>query len=496
VTSANGEVIAGILVRISKVKVGRGRRTLGVERQEPPCREFCERNGWRVHRVYVDNNRSAYKNIRRDGFEEALADVRAGTINAIVTWQADRLLRTVPDASAIIEIANTYGTLIANVGGTLDLSTADGRKKFYESAVAAQFESELKSERSLLMHDQLRQHGGWTGGGNRPFGHDIVGVEVTDRETGETYMVNCELVINEVEAGHLQFAVDRFLNRGGTLSGTAAMWNRAAIRKTGGGTWLARDVLRLFSSPRIAGLREWNGEYVEAQWKPIISREDFERLQLILRARPESPRRGPLPRTYLLSGGLIECGSCHLPLRPHATNRGHRGYRCESPRGGCGKIHRRAQPIEDFVRDAVLHAFDDPALGPKLRAEVQTRASNEERVKALANEVDTLKSKLGQLEYDYYEADAIDHGQYLRGQARVKERLAKATEALHAILPRGLPVTVLPVGFDALQREWGRWSIEEQRTVIAFALKKVVVKSVGRGYRFDGRRDLELAWRV
>jgi site-specific DNA recombinase len=280
------------------------------------------------------------------------------------------------------------------------------------------------------------------------------------------------------------------------LTGTAADWNRRGVRKTGGGKWLTRDVLRLFSSPRIAGLREWNGEYREAQWGPIISREDFENLHALLQVRPESVRRGPLPRTYLLSGGLAECGGCHLPLRPHATNEGHRGYRCESPMGGCGMIHRRAQPIEDFVRDAVLHAFDDPDIGPKLRAEVETRASNEEEVRKLANEIDTLKSKLAQLEFDHYEADAIEHDQYLRGQARVKERLAKATEALHAILPRGLPVTVLPVGFDALQREWARWSIEEQRMVVAFALNKVVVKTVGRGYRFDGRRDLELDWRV
>jgi site-specific DNA recombinase len=407
--SAYSQIVAGIYVRISKVKRGRGRETLGVERQVPPCRDLCERNGWKVHRVYVDNNQSAYKNGRRDDFNALLADVRNGTINAMVTWQPDRLIRTVPDASAIIEIVNQYGAIVANVGGVLDLSTADGRKRFYESAVAAQLESELQSERLRLKHDELRRDGAWAGGANRPFGYDIVGTEVTDRETGKTYMIDCRLAVNELEAAELYDAVDNFLRRGGTLAGTAADWNRRRVGKTGSmwkgeyrqSKWLARDVKRLFSSPRIAGLREWKGEYVSAEWSPIISCQDFEQLQAILRARPESPRRGPLPRTYLLSGGLSVCGGCELPLRPHATSEGFRGFRCESTLGGCGKIARRAQPIEDFVRDAVLRAFDDSDIGPKLRAQVEARSFNEEQVRKLSSEVEALKSKLRQLEYDY-----------------------------------------------------------------------------------------------
>ena len=77
--------------------------------------------------VYIDDNRSAYKrNVSRENFERMLADVRAGRIDAIVTWQADRLLRTVEDASAIVTIAKSFGTVIANVQGTIDLSTASG----------------------------------------------------------------------------------------------------------------------------------------------------------------------------------------------------------------------------------------------------------------------------------------------------------------------------------------------------------------------------------
>jgi DNA invertase Pin-like site-specific DNA recombinase len=146
---------------------------LDAQRQEPPCRAFCAQQGWTVVEVYIDDNRSAYKrNVRRENFERMLADVRAGRIDAIVTWQADRLLRTVEDASAIVTIAKSFGTVIANVGGTIDLSTASGRKRFYDLAVAAEYESDLRSERLRLKHAELAAEGKWEGG-MRNFGYDL-----------------------------------------------------------------------------------------------------------------------------------------------------------------------------------------------------------------------------------------------------------------------------------------------------------------------------------
>src|SRR5215216_1089686 len=142
-------VRAGVYIRISRAR----RELLDAQRQEPPCRAFCADHGWQVVEVYTDDNRSAWKEgIRRDDFERMLGDVRAGRLDAIVSWQMDRLLRRVDDASAIIKIAKQYGTLVGNVSGELDLSTAAGRKTFYELAVASEHASDLASERLRLKH--------------------------------------------------------------------------------------------------------------------------------------------------------------------------------------------------------------------------------------------------------------------------------------------------------------------------------------------------------
>jgi DNA invertase Pin-like site-specific DNA recombinase len=157
-------VRAGLYVRVSKAK----RELLDAQRQQPPCEAFAKAQGWSVVEVYLDDSISAYTGVPRDNFERMLSDVRAGKLDAIISWQADRLLRTVEDAAAIVQIAKETGVQVANVGGSIDLSTAEGRRRFYEAAVAAQYESELKSERLKLKHAEIAASGGWQGG-QRPF---------------------------------------------------------------------------------------------------------------------------------------------------------------------------------------------------------------------------------------------------------------------------------------------------------------------------------------
>jgi site-specific DNA recombinase len=140
-------VRAAIYMRISKLK----RELLDAQRQQPPCEAFCKAQGWQVVEVYVDDGRSAWKRgVRRDNFERMLTDVRAGRIDAIVSWQMDRLVPRVEDASALLSIAKQYWTVISNVDGALDLGSAAGRKKFYDLAVAAEYASDLSSGRLRL----------------------------------------------------------------------------------------------------------------------------------------------------------------------------------------------------------------------------------------------------------------------------------------------------------------------------------------------------------
>jgi len=208
---------AGIYVRISYVRDG---SVLGVDRQEPPCRELAARRGWTVAGpVYTDNDLSAYSGKRRPGYEQLLADAKAGKLGAVIAWDADRLTRQPIENEGLIELAERYGVQLATVTGEYDLATPSGRLHFRIKGAIARHESEHKAERIILWHGQRAQAGHWHGG-RRPFGYRYV--------KGEG------LVLDDAEAAAIGDAAVRILH-GGKLTAIARDWRARGLMATESG---------------------------------------------------------------------------------------------------------------------------------------------------------------------------------------------------------------------------------------------------------------------
>uniref|UniRef100_UPI003F98E095 recombinase family protein n=1 Tax=Mycobacterium sp. TaxID=1785 RepID=UPI003F98E095 len=89
-TTTPSPIRAAVYCRISKDKTG---LRAGVDRQRADCLALAERLGWQVVRIYCDNDLSAFSGKHRPDYQALRADVKDGTINAIVAWHPDRLHR-------------------------------------------------------------------------------------------------------------------------------------------------------------------------------------------------------------------------------------------------------------------------------------------------------------------------------------------------------------------------------------------------------------------
>jgi site-specific DNA recombinase len=251
-------------------------------------------------------------------------------------------VRTVVDASAIVAIAKQHGTTVANVGGIIDLTTASGRKRFYDLAVAAEYESDLKSERLKLKHAELAAAGLWEGG-MRNFGSDLE--PYPDLASGR---VKYKLVPNPEEAAALhQAAEDVIADRSHTA--IAIAWNKQGLTTTTGKPFTPQKVRELLLSPKTAALRYVDGKPVKAAWPGIITQEQHEELRAILGLRRrERTSQGPTTARIYLLGGFVFCGRCnHRLTAKRAGNR--RRYACMTRLGGCGGLLRVAEPLEAHV---------------------------------------------------------------------------------------------------------------------------------------------------
>jgi DNA invertase Pin-like site-specific DNA recombinase len=478
-------VRAAIYVRVSKAK----RELLDAQRQQPPCEAFAKAQGWSVEEVYLDDSISAYSGVPRDNFERMLADVRAGRLDCIISWQMDRLLRTVEDAAAIVQIAKETGVQVANIGGSIDLSTAEGRRRFYEAALSAQFESELKSERLRLKHAEIAAAGGWQGG-QRPFGYALVPYQEGNR-------IKYQLELDPAEAAAISQAAKDILG-GGSLSAIETRWAQGAIRRPRGGVFHYWQLKALLTNPRIAGFRQVDGTLVKAGWEAIITREQHEDLLAILGpARAHGGGTGGLPsaRKYLLTGFVV-CGKCGTRLRAKRGDADkQRGkpaqpkYVCDKRDGGCGGIKRLMGPVEAYVvqqllRDAprrlVQATRRHPGAWEDLAALSRRRATEEARLRGLA---------------DYLADGTLSKAEYLRQKQRVQERLTKLEEEITKLRAQAPRRRLLGATFEEIFAAWDGMDLQERRLVLADHIDHVVIKPVGHGAKKFDPDSLEIVWR-
>jgi DNA invertase Pin-like site-specific DNA recombinase len=462
---------AVIYCRISSDRTGEG---LGVERQEEDCRALCERLGWEIGEVIVDNDISAFSGKRRPGYQRMLTDVESGLRDAIVAWHPDRLHRSPKELEEFIDLVEATGAVIATVqAGQYDLTTAAGRMSARIVGAVARHESEQKSERIRRAAKQSAEAGKLAGGGTRPFGFE------KDR-----------LTIREDEAELIREAADRII-AGETQHAIITDWAARGVRSPTGRTWKTTTFGRMLRSGRIAGIRDHHEAGVaKAVWPAII--DESTRTQ-VLAALSDPFRRKHVSRKdnyrYLLTGGIALCALCGAPLVARPKSGGKPCYVCATGVNfnGCGKIRQLAAPLEDLVSEAVLQALDSDELREALASVNADDADGE-----LVRTVQQLETDLAELDHDFYVEKLLDRQAWKRVRNELEGRLQQAQRRLSG---RARLVATLPSG-DALREAWAANDGEWRRQVVAAALEGVVLGPAIKGQNFFNPDRVSLRWRA
>jgi site-specific DNA recombinase len=496
-------------IRISEARDG---STIGVERQLPPIIEHFKRadvsipaieqgmtipeiiselhRGNTVPGVFCDNDLSGYSGKRRPAYEQMLAEAQAGHWEVLGAWHADRFTRQPIENERLIELAERYGIELLTVTGQHDLSTPSGRLHFRMLGSIARYESEHKAERLKLKHDELAAAGKWHGGGRRPFGYVVVGSKLhgkrddcTESDDDRCGLFKCRLELVPSEAKEIEDAAERVIRGGGRapLTPIVRHWvGDLGVRAATSTTHLRA----MLTNPRLAGLRRApDGRLVKADWPAILTRGQHEQLVAILSApREMQPRPGGRNRPYLLTGYIYHADPCGARLGARPNRHGHRAHVCDAATGGCNGLMQMAEPIEDEVRDRVLHAL----ASPKLRAAFEryhARKLSAGEAARLRDQLAADKAKLAQLDLlaDDLGAAAND------ARAKIENRIRTAQVRLQAGV-RSDALADLPEDADGLRAYWDAADLHQRRAVLRLVLKRVELTAGGKGKRFDPDR--------
>lgn len=413
---------AAIYARISDARDG---DTAGVARQEADARALADRLGWTVATVYVENNTSAFKRRRitrpdgstayrvvRPEFRRMLGDLTAGTVDALVAYDLDRVARDPRDLEDLVDLVEQQQVAVRSVTGSLRLDTDADVTMARVMVAIANKASKDTARRVVRKQQELAEQGRPKGGGVRGYGYEADGMTVIDAEAA---------ILREIAA--------RIID-GDSLSSIARDLTARGVPAVRADRWNTRSVHAAVTKPRVAGLRTHRGQVVgDAVWPAILDRDTWEAVLAALAARPKGSNR--LARWLT---GVLVCDLCGQPLVGTTGNSGPR-YWCapaQSTRGrsaGCGRIAISGDRVEALTEKAILGYLSEPHRLALLAAEVSA-----DRAHALRGDLAGDEAQLVELA-EAYAARAITMPEYLAARRVVEARLEDTRRLLAAATP-------------------------------------------------------------
>lgn len=439
---------AAVYLRQSLDRTG---EMLAIARQRKACLQLCRERGW-TPVEYVDNDVSASKKRqKRPDFERMLVDIDAGQVDAVVTWDLDRLYRQPTDLERLIDLAEDRGLLLATITGDADLATDNGRLYARIKAAVARSEVERKSARQKLGHQQRAEKGiPW--GDRRTFGF-------TDDHR-----------LQLAEASRVDSAYLRVI-AGGSLMSIAKDWNAAGLTTTLGNRWRGPGLSRLLRNPKMAGLIAHKGVIVgKGQWPAIVSEDVWRTAQAVMSNPSRNPRPGSRTRKYLLSG-IAACGRCTGRMSGSVSSRGVVAYKCQE----CSRLSRNRIALDEFIVDLVVKRLGHEDAGDLV---VDRSLPDLDR---LQSEAANFQKRMEGLTIQYVEG-AISEAQMKAGTKRLRE-LQEANDAAMSDATKAQVFAGI-IGSTDVRAAFDLEPLDRQRAIV-HELMRITVMPSRLGPMFD-----------
>lgn len=255
-----------IYIRVSTLDQAREGYSLAAQRAA--LEHWAADRRHEIVRVYEDAGISAKDIKHRPAMRRLLWAAKREQYDILLVWALSRLTRSVMDLYSTAELLRQHKIALVSYTEAIDTSTPTGRAMMGMLGVFAQMEREVTVERVRAAMAERAAQGKRTC--NCVLGYDLVGKDA--------------LSVNEREAEHVRFIYAAYLECG-SLYGTVKRARAAGIRGKLGGQMSAESVKKILTRPIYIGYNTRLGEMIPGAHEPIIEREAWERVQVMLKGK-------------------------------------------------------------------------------------------------------------------------------------------------------------------------------------------------------------------
>ena len=276
-------------------------------------RYICSRPDWQFVDVYTDEGISATNTKRREGFNRMVADALDGKIDLIVTKSVSRFARNTVDSLTTVRKLKDAGVEV--YFEKENIWTLDSKGELLITIMSSLAQEESRSISENVTWGQRKRFA--DGKVSIPYGH-FLGYRKGADGLPEIVPAEAEIVrsIYQIfmEGVSTNAIAKRLTDRGIPTPARKQTWQRATVEsilrneKYKGAALLQKSFTVDFLQKKMkVNEGEVPQYYVEHSHKAIIDPEEWERVQLELDRRKNSPRRTHCNSPF---AGKLICGDC------------------------------------------------------------------------------------------------------------------------------------------------------------------------------------------
>ena len=388
---------------------------LSLSAQLKALREYASKNGHEIFKEYVDEAESG-KTIARPAFRDMIAAARRSQkpFNLILVWKYSRFSRSREDSIVFKTMLRKNGIKVISINEPAE-DTPTG--KLLEAMIESLdefYSANLGEEVTRGMRESASR--GFYMSAQAPYGYRRVKVNDGNKERPKLEPVPAQArtvasIFGQVLEGKGSMEIAKQLNKEGIAGPKGKGWMKTTIRKIlNNEVYTGMLVWGLHSTRELPVIR------VQNAWPPIVDKETFDRVQLLIKDRtPVNMHPKRVASRYLFSG-LAKCGHCGKALVGQDAKSGQFTYyvcgtRLKKGAGSCPAHYLNSRCFEnmviDKIKEHVLTTDNLTMLVKMVNEEMDSLAVDyRQRLECVIGEVTDVDRRLERL-YDALETGKI-----------------------------------------------------------------------------------------